>query len=53
MTTTLTKASGYHGNSMALPVPNLAEVRDGVPWKVFNVVAPDGLCCWFGERQAS
>ena len=20
-------------------------------WKVFYVVAPDGLCYWFGERQ--
>jgi len=24
--------------------------RDG-PWNVFYVVAPDGLCYWFGERQ--
>jgi catechol 2,3-dioxygenase-like lactoylglutathione lyase family enzyme len=28
------------------------EQRDGVPWRVFFVVAPDGLCYWFGERQA-
>ena len=28
------------------------EEHDGVPWKVFYVVAPDGLCYWFGERQA-
>ena len=28
------------------------EQRDGVLWKVFFVVAPDGLCYWFGERQA-
>jgi catechol 2,3-dioxygenase-like lactoylglutathione lyase family enzyme len=27
------------------------EEQDGVPWKVFYVVAPDGLCYWFGERQ--
>src|SRR5579863_6016284 len=27
------------------------EQRDGVTWKVFYVVAPDGLCYWFGERQ--
>ena len=27
------------------------EQHDGVPWKVFYVVAPDGLCYWFGERQ--
>ena len=25
------------------------EPRDGVPWRVFYVVAPDGLCYWFGE----
>lgn len=29
------------------------EHHDGVPWKVFYVVAPDGLCYWFGERQAA
>ena len=28
------------------------EPRNGVAWKVFYVVAPDGLCYWFGERQA-
>ena len=28
------------------------EPRGGVEWKVFYVVAPDGLCYWFGERQA-
>ena len=28
------------------------EKHDGVAWKVFYVVAPDGLCYWFGERQA-
>jgi lactoylglutathione lyase len=27
------------------------EQHDGVPWKVFYVIAPDGLCYWFGERQ--
>jgi lactoylglutathione lyase len=27
------------------------EQRDGTAWKVFYVVAPDGLCYWFGERQ--
>jgi catechol 2,3-dioxygenase-like lactoylglutathione lyase family enzyme len=29
------------------------EHRDGVPWTVFFVVAPDGLCYWFGERQSA
>ena len=28
------------------------EKHDGVAWKVFYVVAPVGLCYWFGERQA-
>jgi lactoylglutathione lyase len=28
------------------------EQHDEVSWKVFYVVAPDGLCYWFGERQA-
>ena len=28
------------------------EQRDGAAWNVFYVVAPDGLCYWFGERQA-
>ena len=27
------------------------EEMDGDKWKVFYVVAPDGLCFWFGERQ--
>ncbi len=27
------------------------EEHDGFAWKVFYVVAPDGLCYWFGERQ--
>ena len=27
------------------------EQHDHVAWRVFYVVAPDGLCYWFGERQ--
>ena len=27
------------------------ERHNDVSWKVFYVVAPDGLCYWFGERQ--
>jgi lactoylglutathione lyase len=27
------------------------ERHDEAAWKVFYVVAPDGLCYWFGERQ--
>jgi len=29
------------------------ERRGDVAWRVFYVVAPDGLCYWFGERQAA
>ena len=29
------------------------EQHDDVAWKVFYVVAPDGLCYWFGERHTS
>ena len=28
------------------------ERRGDTAWKVFYVVAPDGLCYWFGERQS-
>ena len=28
------------------------EQHDDVAWKVFYIVAPDGLCYWFGERHA-
>ena len=27
------------------------ERHDAISWKVFYVIAPDGLCYWFGERQ--
>ena len=27
------------------------EKHNDVSWRVFYVVAPDGLCYWFGERQ--
>jgi len=29
------------------------ERRGHDEWRVFYVVAPDGLCYWFGERQAT
>jgi lactoylglutathione lyase len=30
----------------------VVEQHGGTSWKVFYVVAPDGLCYWFGERQS-
>jgi lactoylglutathione lyase len=41
-------ARGLNKDASAIDI----EQQDGVPWKVFYVVAPDGLCYWFGERQA-
>lgn len=41
------KANGLRKELSELKI----EQRDGVAWKVFYVVAPDGLCYWFGERQ--
>src|SRR5262249_18461586 len=41
-------ANGLHKELSEFDV----EQHDGVAWKVFYVVAPDGLCYWFGERQA-
>lgn len=29
------------------------EEQDGEPWRVFYVIAPDGLCFWFGEKEPS
>ena len=29
------------------------EKHGDAAWRVFYVVAPDGLCYWFGERQGS
>jgi len=31
---------------------DIEQRKDGSSWQVFYVVAPDGLCYWFGERQA-
>ena len=43
----------FNANGLNKPVSDFdIEEHDGVPWKVFYVVAPDGLCYWFGERQA-
>ena len=42
----------FQRNGLGKPETTLdTENRDGAEWKVFFVVAPDGLCYWFGERQ--
>ena len=41
-------ANGLGKELSALKIENH---DDGSSWRVFFVVAPDGLCFWFGERQ--
>jgi lactoylglutathione lyase len=43
------KANGFRKELADFDV----EQHDGVAWRVFYVAAPDGLCYWFGERQAA
>ncbi len=38
---------------MKAPADFSVEHRDGVAWTVCYVIAPDGLCYWFGERERS
>jgi catechol 2,3-dioxygenase-like lactoylglutathione lyase family enzyme len=41
------KANGLKKESSDFSI----ERRGDAAWRVFYVVAPDGLCYWFGERQ--
>ena len=41
------RANGLEKDDPAFDV----EEHGGTSWRVFYVVAPDGLCFWFGERQ--
>src|SRR4029079_14028025 len=41
------KANGFQKELSDFEV----EKHGGAAWRVFYVVAPDGLCYWFGERQ--
>ena len=41
------KANGLEKDTPGFDI----EKHDDTSWKVFYVVAPDGLCYWFGERQ--
>jgi catechol 2,3-dioxygenase-like lactoylglutathione lyase family enzyme len=44
----------FQANGLEKPLSGFdVERRDGESWNVFYVVAPDGLCYWFGERQAA
>ena len=42
----------FQANGLLKPPSHCdVERHDGVAWRVFYVVAPDGLCYWFGEPQ--
>ena len=43
----------FKANGLQKELPEFGTEQHGdSAWKVFYVVAPDGLCYWFGERQA-
>lgn len=44
------KANGLEKESSEF---SIEKHDDGSSWKVFFVIAPDGLCYWFGEKQSS
>ena len=43
----------FHANGLTKDAADAFSVEQhgDVAWKVFYVVAPDGLCYWFGEQQ--
>ncbi len=44
----------FRGQGLERPASDVKVERQGdAEWRVFYVVAPDGLCFWFGERQGS
>ena len=43
----------FQANGLQKPPDFKLEHRGDGAWKVFYVVAPDGLCYWFGEHQAA
>lgn len=44
----------FTANGLKKEISDVSNERRGdATWRVFYVVAPDGLCYWFGERQGS
>jgi lactoylglutathione lyase len=43
----------FKANGLKKELSDFSTEKHGdAAWRVFYVVAPDGLCYWFGERQA-
>ena len=43
----------FQANGLQKQTPDYGTEQHGdATWRVFYVIAPDGLCYWFGERQA-
>ena len=40
-----------NGLGQDLPKFEIEHRQDGSAWRVFYIVAPDGLCYWFGQRS--
>ena len=45
------KASAFP-NAKIDPEPKAEKHEDGSEWRVFFVIAPDGLCYWLGEKRS-
>jgi lactoylglutathione lyase len=43
----------FQANGLQKPSSFSMETHGDEAWRVFYVVAPDGLCFWFGERQGA
>lgn len=47
-----TALNEFKGNGLAKELSDIAiEKNDGGSWRVFFIIAPDGLCFWIGEKQ--
>ena len=47
-----TALAEFQGNGLKKEISELSTMKHGeTPWKVFFVVAPDGLCYCIGQRQ--
>jgi catechol 2,3-dioxygenase-like lactoylglutathione lyase family enzyme len=45
-------AAEFNANGLQKEISGFdLERHDDISWRVFYVVAPDGLCYWFGERR--